>query len=375
MGLYSLLGRLWAVVLAWIVCVLCTINVFKHVDAYSYNSVDVKLVASLEQFMSLYFSPENETALGNIFVGVFQSHCLSTLLDCHPFLAAQLVATAGVKVIAIPAEEFPLTLEDGCVEIFYYQHGNSIVLPTAKTSNLDDPRSLLAWLRKVVIQRTNIENGLSVDVYVAMFAESLDEVIPAGTTRPFSCSAGIQIQFLTNPKDPGSIVGYTTISDPYILIDRNLAYRNCNISSQAQSLYDSTTMDELDILNALRISCNLQQMWINYYTKLTGQQRVSANYLHPKLLPRTSRSSLGFQMIHLPQPIFGQLLTWYREKLPFQLIEAYTGDTVNQREVLTYMAPLSELESYQLGFDLYPIMQDWYAGTDSLKFSNSYGFR
>jgi hypothetical protein len=82
-------------------------------------------------------------------------------------------------------------------------------------------------------------------------------------------------------------------------------------------------------------------------------------------------SSLGFLFIRLPEPIFGQLLIWHRERLPCQ---AYTGDTDNQLEVLAYLAPLSEQESYQLGFDLYPTMQDWYAGTDSLKFSTHTGF-
>jgi hypothetical protein len=46
MGLYSF-RKVVSGGVACIVAVLWTINVFKHVDAYSYNSVDVKLVTSL----------------------------------------------------------------------------------------------------------------------------------------------------------------------------------------------------------------------------------------------------------------------------------------------------------------------------------------
>jgi hypothetical protein len=345
------------------------------VCAYEYNAVDVKFVDSRENFRNTYFSSENGNANVNIYVGVFLPHCLSTLLECHPFFAAQRVGATAVKAVTIAAEEFPLSLNNECAEVFYYRIGDPYLQPKSRITDVSDPNAVLQWMRDAAVQEITVENVLSVDIHFGIFGDQASGVIPARTAQTLYSTTGVQLGFHTNLVDQRSIIGFATISGPSVRVDRYLAYSNCNIPPSEAAMYDSAVADDLEAINALKVNCNLFGKWVDMYTQQSRLVRITSNYLQPKLLPRTSRSSLGFQLVPLPASIYEQLLTWYHEKLSNQVIEAYGGDVINQLNVSTYMASLSELESYQFGYDLHPIMQDWYAGSDLLKFSNSYGFR
>jgi hypothetical protein len=365
--------RMLLVVKFYIVVVLA-INgcVFLHYTrsaaGYAYNAVDVKFLKSAAEFRSSYFS--EDIAAKNVFMGVFEDECFSELLDCHVFLAAQRIGSLAVEVAIISAAVFPVR-SSSCIEIFFYRHGDDVFEPYSSTTETDT-QALMEWMKAALQFSVQLKNKLSFDVVVGTSTSSLG-VVPALSDALVAGRLGDNVMFqLSN--DVYSVFDFMMINLPTYTLQLSNVFDLCNISHDAIEYYTSLNNDYAVIQE---IKSNYDIMRISAVKGIAQSMllRKTNNYLQPKLVPKVSRSELGFSLVRLPENIYEMLLGWYHEKLSGQVLEYYGGDVINQLDVPTFMAPLNQLESYTLAYELHSIMQDWYAGDDLLKFSNSYGFR